>query len=156
MAKRPHIAGIVGVRKLLRRLPDSVQSEIVRLHQRSGPAVLFRARTNTPRRSGLLASMLSYRVFPKALRLRVGLLSKKHNTRAFYGYILEVGRRAQTVNVSRRTSGGVTSYKMKVSAISPSRYDIVGPRVRDFARRIITPQLRQIFDRALRRAASGG
>lgn len=157
MARRTHVAGIVNVRKLLRRLPDSMRAEIVRLYERSGPAVLFRARASTPRRSGLLASMLSYKIFSKALRLRVGLLSRKHNNRAFYGYILEVGRKAQTVNVRRRKpSGGITAYKMRVSPINPGRYDIVQGRTRDFARRIITPQLRRIFDRALRRAASGG
>lgn len=155
-ARKSRVIGAGKVRKLLRRLPETFRDEIVSALQGLGPKLLGRARAEAPRRSGALAAALAFKVYPRTLRLRMGLLSKRLGRDHFYGHILEVGRKAQTVNVKRRTSNGVIEYALRVSPISPGRYDMVGGRTKTFAKNLIRPLLSRIYDRALRKAASGG
>lgn len=154
--RRSRVVGASRVRKLLRRLPETMRAEIITALQGIGPKLLGRARGEAPRKTGALASALTFKVYPRTLRLRLGLLTKRLNSDYFYGHILEVGRKAQTKTVRRRTSNGVIQYALRVSPISPGRYDMVGGRTKTFAKNLIRPLLSRIYDRALRKAASGG
>ena len=154
--KKRGLKGASIVRRLLRDMPDAMRGEIVDLMQEKAPAALAIARGGAPARTGALRAALSVKVYPKAVRLRVGLLGKAVNRRLFYGRILEAGRRAQTVNVRRRTSSGVSSYALRVSPISNRAYDMVeGPAKRQI-RSLMFDQLHGIWERALRKAAMGG
>jgi hypothetical protein len=57
------------------------------------------------RRTGALVAGLAFKVFPKTLRLQVGLLTKAVNRRLFYGRILDLGRKGQAGVAKRRSSG---------------------------------------------------
>jgi hypothetical protein len=159
MARRGAKRGLKGagdVRRLLKNMPDAVKGEIVSLYQSAAPKALSIARAGAPVRTGALRSALSAKVFPKSIRLRVGLLGKAVNRRLFYGRILEVGRKAQTVRARRRSGGGTSTYAMRISPIPAARYDIVQGRARRSIRALITGPLRGIWEKALRRAAFGG
>lgn len=88
---------------------------------------------------------------PKSLRLRLGLLTKRDQSRYFYGYILDQGRRAQRVRIRRGPRKG--SF-MHIRAIPRDRYDFVFGRRADFMQNEL-PKLRRVADAILRRAASG-
>ena len=153
--KKRSLKGAGQVRRLLRQMPDAVQTEIVDLYRRTEAPALAIARGATPVRTGALRAALSAKVFPKSLRFRVGLIGKKANSRFFYGWILEQGRGAVTRQVRRRTSSGVSSYALKVSLIPAARYDIVKGRAESQIKGLFTQSLRTIWDKALRRAALG-
>lgn len=130
-----------------------MRAQMVRLFERVAPGARAIAQAGAPVRTGRLRAAISARVYPKQLRLRVGLLTKGDRRRFFYGYILEVGRKAQTVRARRRTGGGVTSYAYRVSPISAGRYDMVQGRARRSIRALIYNPANELFDRALRKLA---
>lgn len=148
------IRGVAKTRRLLKRLPEEMRAEMIGVLQRIGAATLGAARRETPTRSGLGRSLLAYKVYPKSLRLRMGLLTKKQNSRAFYLHILDVGRKAQTVTVTRKK--GVAPYKLRVSPIAAGKFDIVYGRTRALAKRLAGGILGGIYKRALTKAAGGG
>jgi hypothetical protein len=93
-------------------------------------------------------------VSKRSLRLRVGLIGRPLNRRLFFARILEIGRRAQTVNVRRSTSrGGISSYQMRVRAMAP-RPSIQSVRVKAI-RDTLGGTLRGFWDRTLAQAARG-
>jgi len=153
MASKTGLRGAGKFRRLLRSLPEECRAELVGELQRAGPVLLAAARAEAPDRTGASSAALAFKVFPKTLRLQVGLLTKAVARRFFYLRILETGRRAQTVQ-RRGRSGNRHPYR--VSPISPSQYDIVRGRTRALARRLLRQTLNDSFDRALRRASSGG
>lgn len=156
MVRRSGVKGAGRVRRMLRRLPDAIRTEIAKEMKAAGSTLLAAARRETPRRSGNLASLLSTKFYDKSLRLRVGLIGKAANRAGWYGRILEAGRKPQTVRVTRRTSNGVVSYALRVKAMPASRFDIVRGRTRSLAQRLLRPVLGRIYNRALSKAASGG
>ena len=160
----PNIKGLQRARRLLKRLPDSVRTEIAQLFQDSAPAALAFARANTPRKTGALAAALRVKVYVRSLRMNLGLLSKGDRRDFFYGNILERGRRPQTVTVRRggrqvsrgRVVSALQTYKMRVKALPAAKYDIVLGRVRAYVLNLIGPPLRQIFTKALQNAGGVG
>lgn len=150
------VKGAARTRRLLKRLPDTLRDELGRDMVRAGPQILAAARGGAPRRTGQLQQLLTWRFYARTLRLRVGLLTAGARRGGWYGRILESGRKAQTVQVKRRTANGVIAYALRVSPIAGARYDIVEGRVRRFARGLLGPRLNAIFDRALRKASTGG
>ncbi len=154
MARRSQLKGVGKVRRLMKRLPDEARASIVAELDKAAPIILAAARQETPARpgSGRLRAALSAKVFPKTMRLRVGLLTKAKQREFFYGWILETGRKAQTVTARR---AGGQPYQMKIRAISPRRYDIVEGRTKQLARRLLRPALDRAFRSALSRAATG-
>lgn len=152
--RRRFVKGDRAFRRLLVRLPDAIRQEmIVELHV-AGAEILAAQRADAPKRTGALASALSKRVSPKTLRLRVGLIGLPVNRRFFYARIVEFGRKAKTVNATRRTkSGGSSSYQMRIRAIAPRAF-VRSSRVRTL-RDKIGSGLRKFWDRVLLRAASG-
>jgi hypothetical protein len=154
MAKRRALKGVGRVRKMLRRLPDDVAIEINALLANAGQQGLVYARSQTPSRTGALRNALAVKLFPKSMRMRLGLIGKRQQRNFFYGHILDKGRKAKSVRVSRRTpSGAIINYVMRVSPISPARYDIVYGRAEQFIKNLVNKPLADIYRKALRRAA---
>ena len=177
MARRP-LKGIGRVRRLMRNLPDATQGEIVTELHLSGRRLRDAIRPRTPVKTGKLRSEIDFKVFPKSLRLIVGLIGSVAARRdVFYGRIQDLGRRAQVVLVQRRRrvavdiGGGRTSnilmlerrrkraqdivatYRMRVRGMAPKRF-ITG-RYPDLRREVKT-NLSGIFARGLRRVAGAG
>jgi hypothetical protein len=169
MAGKSRVIGGPALRRTLRRLPESTRESLADTLTLIGNRLLLRARAQTPVRTGGLRNALNYKVARKTLQLTLGLLTKGKRRDFFYGYILERGRRAQTVQVQRRkrvggilrTSGrrkikaDITStYNMKVRAIAPNRYDFVFGRRKDFVQNEL-PVMRQALIDGLQDAARG-
>jgi hypothetical protein len=152
MASR--LRGASRVRRILRSLPESVRGEIMTAFEQFGRETSTTMRTRTPRRTGALVSRITYKLFPRSLRMQVGLIGGKSvRNRLFYGRILDLGRKGRTVQARKRTqSGAVTTYAMRVKAIPAKRF-VTGP-IRD-SRAALNRQTKDIFTRALGRLAGG-
>lgn len=153
------MSGVRGgpkLKRLIRRMPEAVQGEIVGSLDRWGGELATSMRARTPRgKTGRLLAGIRHKVFPKSLRMQVGLLvSKKERQRLFYGRILDLGRKAQQVRVRRRTkSGRVSSFTMNIPAIRALHF-VTGPM--SDLRAGLNRHIKGIWDRALRRVAGGG
>jgi hypothetical protein len=145
------LQGARRVKKLLRRLPDEARGAILKGMQAEAPVIEGFMRAQAPARSGKLRRLLRVRVLPRSLRMQIGLIGRAANREAFYGRILELGRKAQTV---RRKRGGKV-HMMRVRAISAGRYDFVYGRAREFFLRRMQQRLGSVWEDALRRAAEG-
>lgn len=165
--RRSTIKGAASFRRLLRRLPDSANQELAEfLGEEVGPELAGFMRVITPVKSGALRAGIAFKLAVKSLRLRIGVLGKGNVGRLFYGHILDVGRKAQTVSVRRRQHGSayasktmanrageaLSSYSMNVSALKPLR--IVYRTKLDF-RDTFLPKYRKLMDAILYRAALG-
>lgn len=149
------IRGVASVRRLMRRMPDAVQTEIVGELHVAGRSLVPAMRARAPSRRGKLRAGISYKVFPKTLRLQVGMLgTRAGRSKLFYARILDLGRKARSVRASRRTAGGgVSTYTMNVRAIRAMHF--VTGFYRDLRARLRV-NLKRIWDRALARVAGGG
>jgi hypothetical protein len=154
--KRGALKGARKVKRLLKRLPDDVSAQMAAVLKQHAPAITAYAKAAAPQRSGALARAISWKVLPKSLSLRVGLLNKAISRKLFYARILEFGRKAQTVVVKRRTKTGRVAYRLRVKPINRGRYDFLAGRAMTFATGTIRPDLVKLWERALQRAASGG
>lgn len=161
------IRGSKSFRRLLRGLPDAMKAEMADVLTKTRPAaealVSGRLEATTKSRTGALRAGVKSKVFPKTLRLQVGFLgTKAGRAKLFYARILDLGRKAQTVTVTRRkvtnsplVGGrrvGGNPYKMKVRAIAAKRFVTggIGP-----LGRVINTKLNGVWDRAVRRVAAG-
>lgn len=153
MTKR-RVIGASKVRRMMRRLPDSMQEELVRELNVAGIEMLSVMQGRAPARTGALKSGLRFKVFPRTMRLQVGILGKRERSRLFYAHILEFGRKAQEVRARRRTkSGAVSSYMMNVRRIAPKRFVFGGMgQLRERLQR----NLKAIYQQALSKVAAGG
>ena len=77
MARKPNIRGLIRTRRLMKRLPDAVRGEIVAELNIAGRQIAAVMAARTPRKSGRLVAGESYKVFPRTLRLQVGLLQTR-------------------------------------------------------------------------------
>lgn len=157
MARRPNIAGLIRFRRIMRLLPDTVAGEVIVELNVTGRQIAAVMRARTPRKSGRLIAGESYKVFPRTLRLQVGLLnSRRGGDPLFYGRIQDLGRKAQVVMVQRRIRRNVMKftkrYSMNVRAMTGKRF--VTGRFTEL-RRTLNQNLRGIFSRALAKAAGG-
>lgn len=167
MAGRSRLKGIARFRRLLRRMPESVQAEIVSVLRLAEPRILAVMMARAPRRTGALVGGLKSRLLETTMRLRVGFIGlPKGRARLFYARILEFGRKAQTVTVFRRRQGApkrlvrsrkpkediVTPYQLRVSPLAPRR-TVTGSM--PVLRQEITSRLKGLFTRALSRIAGG-
>jgi hypothetical protein len=137
--------GVSRTRKLLRRFPEAQRAEIVTELESLGRAVTAYSRNSAPVRTGRLVRALSYKVFPKTLRVEIGLRGRALNRKLFYARILEYGRVAFAKKGSRKGQ--------YIGAISPSRYDIIEGRVREFNDRLARNILPDAYRKALRSLA---
>lgn len=154
--KRGALKGARRVKRLLKRLPDDVAVEMVAVLREHAPAITAYAKAAAPYGKGKLTRAIAWKVLPKSLSLRVGLLTKAIARPLFYARILEFGRKAATVIVKRRTKTGQSTYRLRVSPIARGRYDFLAGRAMTFAASKLRPDLGKIWERALRRAGGGG
>lgn len=150
------VRGGAKIRRLMRRMPEAVQTEIVGSLDRWGGELATAIRARTPRgKTGRLLAGIKHKVFPKSLRMQVGLLvTKKERQDLFYGRILDLGRKAQQVRVRRRTkSGRISSFVMNVGAIRAKHF-VTGPLSN--LRAGLNRHIKGIWDRALRKVSEGG
>lgn len=155
MARRgSRLKGVKSTRRLFRAIPETMRSELVHVMQDSAPKIARQMQAHAPSRSGALRAGIKWKVLPKTLKMQVGLLgTKRGRAKLFYGWILNFGRKAKTVNARRRApSGAVSSYLMKVRAY-PAQHFVTG-RYKDL-RRDLNQRLRSVWDRVLRKAAKG-
>lgn len=129
MPRRSGIRGGPSLSRRLKNLPDAVRADAVSELTAIGGRLLARAKAETPRRTGALAAALEVKVLPGSLRLRLGLLTKSKQREFFYGFILDGGRRGRTVTIKR---GARKGRQLRVSEISPARYNFVFGRRADF------------------------
>jgi hypothetical protein len=151
MAGKSRVIGGPALKRTLRRLPESTRESLADTLTLIGNRLLLRARGETPIRTGGLRAALNYKVAAKTLKLTVGLVTKATKRRFFYGYILDAGRRAQTVKIRCGVRAGKN---MRIKAIAPNRYDFVFGRRKDFVRNEL-PVMRQALIDGLQDAARG-
>lgn len=132
--------------RLLKRLPASVARELVVQLNLTGRQLLAEEKARAPVRTGALQSGLSFRVSPKQLRLKVGLVGKVINRKLYYGLFVEKGRHGGGRGVKRKSA----KYAAGVGAM-PARHFVFIAGVRQR----IYPEFRQIWEKALRSAAAG-
>ena len=153
----------------MRQMPESVQEEINAGLDSYGRQLASAMRQRAPNKTGATRAGISHKLFPKTLKLQVGLVgTKRGRAKLFYARILDLGRRAQTVIVHRfrrgtrasgegkisrgRKIGSVSSYAMNVRAIRPMRF-VTGP-LTDL-RAGLNRHLKDVWNRALQRSAGG-
>jgi hypothetical protein len=161
------IRGSKSFRRLLKGLPEAMRVEMADVLTKTGPAaaaiVSGRVDATTKRRTGALRAGVKWKVYPRTLRLQVGYLgTKAGRAKLFYARILDLGRKAQTVTVSRRKVAGSllvggkrvsgAPYKMKVRAIAAKRFITGGI---GGLRQAVGVHLNGVWDRAIRRVAAG-
>lgn len=157
------IKGSRSFRRILRAMPSVMRDQLVGELDRGGREILGAMQARAGRsRTGNLLRNLSLKLYPKSLRMRVGFVGKRANSRAFYARILEGGRRAQVVSVTRRKVAGSTlkdgrrvahpAYSLRVTPL-PARRFVYGP-LTDL-RAVFGRRMRGIWERALK-AIGGG
>lgn len=150
--RKKRVQGAASVRRVMKNLPDAMRDEMVDVLEEGSIELQRLVVAATPRRTGSLRAGIKRRVLKQSLRMQVGLLgTKKGRARLFYGRILDLGRKAQTVNVTRRKNAA--PYLMRVRGIQAKRF--VTGRYPD-VRAVIGRKLRGIWERALPKAAGGG
>lgn len=172
-----HMRGGKRFRRLLKGMPDAMRGQLVSVLNSGGRALASSMRAKAPKRTGAVAAGIQFRVLPKSLRLRVGLIgTPRGRAKLFYGRIQDLGRKGGEVIVQRRRrvtaniGGGevanilrtqrgrkvkediVTTYRMRVRPMAPKRF-ITGrfPELRS----AIGNALRGIWGRALGSIAKG-
>lgn len=173
---RSRLRGAKRFKRLMKGLPNSVESQLISVLSNGGRALQSSMRAKAPKRTGAVAAGITYKVLPKTLRLRVGLIgTPKGRAKLFYGRIQDLGRKGQEVIVQRRrrvsvnlgdgevvdvlrTARGrkragdiVSTYRMRVRPMARKRF-VTGrfPELRS----VIGNALRGIWSRALRSIAS--
>jgi hypothetical protein len=154
---RSKVRGAARLRRVLKSLPEASREELADTMNVIAFRLLGQAKAEVPVRTGRLRGLLSAKVLVKSLTIKLGLVGKRQARQGFYGFILDQGRKAQTVKVKRRNkqTGTVSTYALRVRAIPRERYNFVFGRLRDFRKNDL-PRLRDALDRVLSRAARGG
>lgn len=167
------VKGARAFRQRLKKLPDAVSTEIVDVLNDGGQKIRAAMQARARRRTGQLAAGVKFKVLPKTLRLQVGLLgTPRGRAKLFYGFILDKGRKAQTVTVTRYKRGArakdtgrfalgsngqksshlVSVYQLRVRARKGDYF--VSGRYREL-RELIHRRANLVFDRALKRIGGG-
>ena len=157
---RSQLRGVADVRKLIRQLPTSVKEEMADTLTDIAPDYLRAQQADVPvaakahragAQPGALKAGLSFKVLRASLRLRVGLLgTKRGRAKLFYGIIVELGRKAQEVSVTRKA--GVAPYKMRVRAMAPRPFVY---KRRTELRTRLSNRLNSFWEHALQHAGEG-
>jgi hypothetical protein len=142
---RSRVKGASSLRRVLRRMPDVSRDNLADAFEAGGRRLLARAKAEAPSRSGQLRGALDLKVARKSLVMRIGLLTKRLQRNFFYGYILDIGRKAKTVTIRRGPRKGA---RMRIKGIARDRYDFIFGRRRDFVARELPP-LRNALEASL-------
>jgi hypothetical protein len=165
--RRSRVRGVTAIRAMLRRLPDGITEGLVTELHRGGREMAARMQGRAPSRTGATRRGISYKVFPKTLRMQVGLLgTKRGRSKIFYARIQDLGRRAQVATARRFRAGGqrlyfrgkkfgpdVQTYQIRVPAMKGKHF-ITG-RMPDL-RRLLQANLKSLWSRALGRVRTSG
>lgn len=156
---RNRLTGADAAAALFDALPEAAKGELADKLGGIAQDVLRAQRLAVLKRTGKLSAALSIRLMIDRLKVRIGLLDMKGKNRPWYGIIVNFGRKAQTVAVTRRAPGQsrlrskaaslVQRYSMRVSELPPHEF-IAPPSATDDAS--IDSWLRDFWDNALRRA----
>jgi len=147
---RSSIKGAASFRRLLRALPDGSVAECNGLLGRAGPVLASNMRSRVGKRTGKTANAIAYRLLPKTMSLKVGLLTKALGRQFFGAHILDVGRPSKAVRVPhRRGDRPFTMIEGQITA-----HHIVRAGYDDFRRQYL-PEYRGLMDRVLHKAAGG-
>ena len=147
---RTRLTGLKSTRRIIRNVPETMRAELSHVLQDAGPRMARQMQGRAPRRTGALQAGIKWKVLPKTLKLQVGLLgTKRGRAKLFYGWILNFGRKAQTVTIKRGPRAGSA---MKVSAL-PARHFVTGAM--PDLRRELRSKLQGVWDRVLRKSSAG-
>lgn len=138
-------------KRIMQQLPDEARRDLVEAFGRAGRRAQAAMRARAKRKTGNLQQGIKYLVRPKTLRLQVGLLgTKRGRSKLFYGFVLDKGRAAQTVKITRGPRAGAT---MRIRKLQGDRF-VSGeyPDLRDSINREVKP----LFNRILSRLSQGG
>ena len=80
-------------KSLLGRLPEAVAEELRTELDETGKRVISRARALVPVKTGKLRSALSYKVLPKSLKMKAGIVGKPVAKKVYYARFVEFGHR---------------------------------------------------------------
>jgi len=149
MARR--VQGGQQIKAILRGMPKAFREEMADVFARGGQALKYLMQRRAPTRSGALRAGIDFKVSPRSLNLKVGLLkTKAGRSTLFYGRIQDLGRKAQVVRVRRANTA---PYEMRVRAM-PGKKFVTGQMTG--LRQAIRDRTRGIFARALARLSNGG
>jgi len=116
MARRRGLRRFPEVRRALQGLPVAAQNELLAEFEKIGAKIAAEQRLRAPKKSHALEKAIDHKVFPRALRLEIGLRNlKKGRADLFYGRIQDLGRRAQTVIVQRLVKGGRAKWVSRIA-----------------------------------------
>ena len=155
-ARRSSIKGAASFKRLLRALPDTANSRLVGFLNDAGPVLAGIMQSQLPvlssprpnRTAGALRDSIKYKVTPKTLNLKVGEISKRDIL--FYGHILDVGRKAKNVKVTRGSK--IYPNGLNVSAL-PGLYVLNRVKVKFLDGSL--PGYRRLLDDILTEASQG-
>ena len=159
MARRSTIKGAASFKRILKQLPDSANKQLISFLNGAGATMAEQMKSGLPvlsaprpgRTPGALRASISYKVTPTTLNLKVGTLNGKlGRSSLFYGHILDVGRKAKTVTVTRRKNAA--PYQLQVSPLT-GLYIINRLKVTFLSGSL--PGYRQIMDNILLDASRG-
>lgn len=164
------LTGLAAADQLLGRLEGHTRDELGVELATVGRDLLAIQRADVAKDTGALQAGLSLALVVQDLRLRVGLLgTKRGRSKLFYGRVVEFGRVAQTVLVTRtarraakvalggkRGSRGerkqqvaAKSYRLRVKALAPRPYIFVAG-----AQELVSNQLSNFWAGVLERAGA--
>lgn len=105
--RRRRVRGVTSVRKLLKDAPEGVREELIVELNRGGREIVGRQIARAPSKSGRLRRGISFKVWPRTLRMQAGIIGpKRERKRLFYAWILERGRGAKVVIATRAGAYG--------------------------------------------------
>lgn len=151
-AVRSRLRGAGSFRRLLKQLPGAVHDELAELLDDAGSDYLAAMKADVPVRTGAVKGALRKQLLRKSLRLRVGLppqVLRGGRIDLFYARIVEFGRKAQTVNVTR---GDRAPFRMRVRAMAPQPFVF---KRRAALRQSLNTKIRTFWDRTLADTSEG-
>jgi hypothetical protein len=100
------VQGLADAYALFDAIPQQAQEELDKVLTDIGEMAYSEERADVPERTGALAAGLRIQELLNRLRVRIGLIGLAGGrAKLFYGRIINFGRRAQVVIVSRRKVG---------------------------------------------------
>jgi len=102
--RQSRVTGLYDAMALFEALPTAAHEELAVEMGIIGKEILAGQKAEVAKLTGALAGALSLQLLLERLKIRIGLFpgSFSKRTRSFYGRVIERGRDAQTVTVTRR------------------------------------------------------
>ena len=168
MARRKALKGKARVKRLFKALPEAMHGQIETVLDTGGRHLQTAMKAKAPFKTGATRAGIAYKVLPRTLRLRVGLLgTPTGRAKLFYARIQDLGRIGRTVTVRRfragakreytragyKTGPNLLTYKLRVRPMEGKRF-VTGryPELRTAIQRL----LRGVWGRALEAIPGGG